>query len=327
MGRARSPELPPNLKRTLRRARRLEWLTVAYMASAVVLLALVLGSSQAMKTAWIEDLLGLIPPVAFLVAMRFNTRGPTGRFPYGFHRIVSIAHLCSALALFVMGTYLLVESIIKLLSAEYPTINSIELFGQTIWLGWLMLPALAYSALPSVFLGRVKIPLAEELHNKVLYADAKMNKANWLTAGAAMVGVVGIGFGLWWADAAAAAIISLDITKDGVSNLRRALVDLMDQAPTTVDGDDADPLREELATMLQDLDWVDDVDLRLREEGQVYFGEALVVPLDETNITEKIEAALKQARDLDWRIYDLALVPVRELPKEGGQVAEEKQSG
>lgn len=188
MGRARSPELPPDLKGTLRRARRLEWLTVVYMASAVVLLALVLGSSQAMKTAWIEDLLGLIPPVAFLVAVRFNTRGPTGRFPYGFHRIVSIAHLCSALALFVMGTYLLVESIIKLVTAEYPTINSIELFGQTIWLGWLMLPALAYSALPSVFLGRAKIPLADELHNKVLYADAKMNKANWLTAGAAMVG-------------------------------------------------------------------------------------------------------------------------------------------
>jgi cation diffusion facilitator family transporter len=327
MGRARSPELPPDLRRTLRRARRLEWLTVVYMASAVVLLALVLGSSQAMKTAWIEDLLGLIPPVAFLVAARFNTRGPTRRFPYGFHRIVSVAHLCSALALFVMGTYLLVESIIKLVTVEYPTINSIEFFGQTIWLGWLMLPALAYSALPSVFLGRAKIPLAEELHNKVLYADAKMNKANWLTAGAAMVGVVGIGFGLWWADAAAAAIISLDITKDGVSNLRRAVVDLMDQAPTTVDGDDVDPLREELAEMLGDLDWVEDVDLRLREEGQVYFGEALVVPSEETNITEKIEAALKQARDLDWRIYDLALVPVRELPKNGGQVAEEKKSG
>src|SRR5215203_6967206 len=125
MGQARSPELPPDLQRTLRRARRLEWLTIVYMASAVVLLALVLGSSQAMKTAWIEDLLGLIPPVAFLVAVRFNTRGPTERFPYGFHRIVSIGHLCSALALFVMGVYLLVESIIKPLTAKYPTINSI----------------------------------------------------------------------------------------------------------------------------------------------------------------------------------------------------------
>jgi len=214
-----------------------------------------------------------------------------------------------------MGTYLLVESVVKLVTAEYPTINSVELFGQTIWLGWLMLPALAWSGLPAVFLGRAKIILAEELHNKVLYADAKMNKADCLTASAAMVGVVGIGFGLWWLDAVAAALISLDITKDGVSNLRRAVVDLMDQTPTTIDHDDADPLRGRLAAMLQDLTWVEEVDLRLREEGQVYFGEALVVPSDESNITEKVEDALKHARELDWRIHDLALTPVRELPE------------
>jgi hypothetical protein len=153
----------------------------------------------------------------------------------------------------------------------------------------------------------------------VLYADAKMNKADWLTASAAMVGVVGIGFGLWWLDAVAAALISLDITKDGVSNLRRAVVDLMDQTPTTIDEDDADPLRDRLAEMLQDLDWVEDVDLRLREEGQVYFGEALVVPSDSTNIPEKVEDAIKRARDLVWRIYDLALTPVRELPETVGR--------
>jgi cation diffusion facilitator family transporter len=327
MGRVRSPELPPELRQTLRKARRLEWLTIAYLVSAVILLALVLGSSQAMKTAWVEDLLSLIPPIAFLLAMRFNSREPTGRFPYGFHRIVSIAHLCSALALFVMGTYLLVESIIKLITAEYPTINSVEIFGQTIWLGWLMLPALAWSGLPAVFLGRAKITLAEELHNKVLYADAKMNKADWLTASAAMVGVVGIGLGLWWLDAVAAALISLDITKDGVSNLRRAVVDLMDQTPTTIDEDDTDPLRDRLATMLRDLDWVEDVDLRLREEGQVYFGEAIVVPSDSTNIPEKVEDAIKRARDLDWRIYDLALTPVRELPETGERSAERERTG
>src|ERR671910_977144 len=322
MGRGRSLELPPESQQTLRKARRLKWLTIAYLVSAVVLLALVLGSSQAMKTAWIEALLSLIPPLAFLLAVRFNSRSPTRRFPYGFHRIVSIAHLCSALALFVMGTYLLAESIIKLLTAEYPTINSVEIFGQTIWLGWLMLPALTWSGLPAVFLGRAKITLAEELHNKVLYADAKMNKADWLTASAAMVGVVGIGFGLWWLDAVAAALISLDITKDGVSNLRRAVVDLMDQTPTTIDEDNADPLCDRLAEMLQDLDWVEDVDLRLREEGQVYFGEALVVPSDSPNIPEKVEDAIRRARDLDWRIYDLALTPVRELPETGERPAE-----
>ena len=49
----------------------------------------------------------------------------------------------------------------------------------------------------------------------------------------------------------------------------------------------------------------------------MYFGEAFVVPSDETNITENIEDALKQARGHDWRIYDMALMPVRELPEKG----------
>jgi hypothetical protein len=49
--------------------------------------------------------------------------------------------------------------------------------------------------------------------------------------------------------------------------------------------------------------------------GRPSFGEAFVVPSEETDITLKAEDALKQARDLDWRIYDLALTPVRELPE------------
>lgn len=57
----RDRELPPELRERLRKARRLEWLTIAYLVSAVGLLALVLGSSQAMKTAWFEDLLSLPP--------------------------------------------------------------------------------------------------------------------------------------------------------------------------------------------------------------------------------------------------------------------------
>jgi divalent metal cation (Fe/Co/Zn/Cd) transporter len=161
------------------------------------------------------------------------------------------------------------------------------------------------------------MPLAEQLHNKVLYADAKMNKADWLTAGAAMVGIVGIGFGLWWADSAAAAVISLDILKDGADNLRRAVADLMDETPTTVDRDAADPLRDELLSTIKGLEWVEDAEVRLREEGQVYFGEAFVVPSDTANLTQNIEDATREARDLDWRIQDLVIMPVRKLPDQG----------
>ena len=31
-----------------------------------------------------------------------------------------------------------------------------------------------------IYLGRVKMALAKELHDKVLYADADMNKADWI---------------------------------------------------------------------------------------------------------------------------------------------------
>src|SRR5919107_2887152 len=297
-------ELPPEEQRALRRAQRLEWLTIGYLVSTIVLLYFVLGSSQAMKTAWFEDLLSLLPPMAFLVASRLFSRSPSDRFPYGYHRVVSIAHLVAGAALFAMGIYLLVDSVIKLVRAEHPTIGTVELFGEPIWLGWLMLPALVWSGLPAVFLGRAKMRPAEKLHNKVLYADADMNKADWMTAAAAILGVVGIGLGLWWADALAAGLISLDIFKDGLTNVRRAVADLMDQVPTTVGREKTDPLHDKLASMLKDLNWVKEVDLRLREEGQVFYGEAFVVPSDSENLLVNVEDALKGAYDLDWRIHD-----------------------
>lgn len=68
-----------------------------------------------------------------------------------------------------------------------------------------------------MFLGRAKLPLSRELYNKILYADADMNKADWSTA-AAILGVIGIGLGFWWADLVAAGVIALDILKDGVTN-------------------------------------------------------------------------------------------------------------
>jgi divalent metal cation (Fe/Co/Zn/Cd) transporter len=70
----------------MRTAVRLEWLTLAYLCSAVVAIYLTLGSSQAMKTAWFEDMLSMIPPAAFLVASRVRHRDPNDRYPYGYHR-------------------------------------------------------------------------------------------------------------------------------------------------------------------------------------------------------------------------------------------------
>lgn len=47
----------------------------------IVLVAVVMGSSQAMRAAWIEDLLSLIPPIAFLIALRVARMAPTRARP------------------------------------------------------------------------------------------------------------------------------------------------------------------------------------------------------------------------------------------------------
>jgi divalent metal cation (Fe/Co/Zn/Cd) transporter len=178
-----------------------------------------------------------------------------------------------------------------------------------------MLAALAYSAVPQVILGRLKQPLARELNDKVLYADAEMNRADWMTGGAAMLGVVGIGFGLWWADSVAASIISLDIVRDGYKNLKVAVDDLMDKEPTIVGDSRADPLPLWIKNQLMIMDWVKDAEVRVREAGHVFTGEAFVVPVDDEDLVGRIERANQHLLHLDWRLHELVIAPVHEIQR------------
>jgi cation diffusion facilitator family transporter len=309
-------ELPPDKHETLLKAVRLEWISILYLITAITLLYLTLGSSQAMKAAWVEDILGLTPPIAFLVASRIRNRQPNDRFPYGYHRATSVAYLCASVALLALGAFILYDSVSKLIRFEHPPIDLVKPFGdRPVWLGWLMLAALAYSTAPQVLLGRLKQPLAKELNDKVLYADAEMNRADWMTGCAAMLGVVGIGFGLWWADSVAASIISLDIVRDGGRNLRVAVDDLMDKEPTVVDDSRADPLPLWIKNELMLMDWVKDAEVRLREEGHVFVGEAFVVPVDNDDLVSRLDRANKHLLGLDWRLHELVIAPVREIDR------------
>ncbi len=309
-------ELPPDKQRVHDGAVKLEWVTIVFLVSAVVAIYLTLGASQAMKAAWIEDLLSLLPPIAFLIAARFRDKQPTPRFPYGYHRAVTLAYLVASLALLIMGTFLIYDSLGKLISFEHPSIGLVQPTGEPIWLGWFMIAALIYTSVPIAILGRMKLPLADQLHDKVLYADAEMNRADWMTGAAAIVGVVGIGFGLWWLDAVAALVISVDIFRDGLHNVSGAVNDLMNERPTTIDHSRLDPLPARIETELEALPWVEEARVRIREEGHVYFGEAVVVLRDQRNLVANIDSATERLLALDWKLHDLKITPTAELPAE-----------
>lgn len=306
-------EYPPELNQKFLTAKKLEWVTIGYLITAAILMMLVMGNSQTMKTAWFEDVLSLTPPISFLIASKFYLKPRNREFPFGYHRVVSIAYLCSALALFTIGVYLFSDSAIKLIEAEHPAIGTVVIFGEQVWLGYMMIAALIYGSVPAIFLGMKKLPLAKELHEKNLYTDAQMNKADWMTGVAAIVGILGIGLGWWWSDAAAAIIISFDIIHDGGRNLKQAVFDLMNQIPKTADNKKDEPLLKEISNILNKESWIKDFKIRVREEGHIYYGEAFVIPENEKDLLPKIESTVDKVSKLNWLIYEFNIIPVSSL--------------
>lgn len=299
-------DLPDELQPTLRHAKRLEWATLFFMTTIVFVVYLAMGGSQAMKAAWVEDLLSFVPPVAFLIATRFQHRQPTDGYPYGYHRASSIAFLAGAVALTIFGGFILFDSVMGLVRQEHPTIGTRVVFGHPIWAGWLMIAALVYSGIPPFVLGRMKMAPARALHDKTLKADADMNRADWLTAGAGIAGILGVGIGWWWADSVAAGIISIDIVRDGTMNLRRVIADLMDERPTTVDGAVSD-VPERVRAALSEVSWVRSADVRMREEGHIFATEVFVELTTTTDLADRVEELRRVARAVDWRVRDVVV--------------------
>ena len=259
---------PQELDATMRKAIRLEWWNVFWTLTIICAMGLVLGQSQTMKTAWVEDTLGLVPPIMFLIAARMERKGRrSDRFPFGYERVNGLGFFVAAVALSAVGALLLWNAAMALWSAEHATVGSIVILGQDIWLGWLMIAAQLYSLVPPMIIGRRELPLAEDLNDKLLHTDALMNKANWLTGAAGLAGVIGLGLGWWWADALAAAVISIDVLKDGIKALRSATAELVDGAPRALSSVELSKDGEELCEHLRAL--FPGATVRLRETGRL----------------------------------------------------------
>src|SRR3954471_15212122 len=119
---------PAKQQALFERARRLEWISIFLLLTIIAAIGAVMGSSEAMKAVWIEDLLSLVPPIAFLVGARFRPRDPTEEYPYGYRRAGLVAYLTRAGALLGFGLYILIESATTFISAPRPSIGTIELF-------------------------------------------------------------------------------------------------------------------------------------------------------------------------------------------------------
>lgn len=298
--------LPEEVRVALRRAERLEYWNIFWTVTIVAFMGAVMGQSQTMKTAWVEDTLGLVPPIAFLVAARMERKGGRSRrYPFGFDRVNGLGFFLAAVALAATGTLLLWDSVSTLVSAEHATVGSVVLFGHEIWLGWLMIAAQLYSLIPPLIIGRKELPLSETLSDKLLHTDAMMNKANWMTGAAGLAGVIGLGMGWWWADSAAAAFISFDIIHDGIKAMRSSTAELVDGTPRGLSSPEIADDAKRLMALLSER--YPGAEIRLRETGRLIHAEVLGQHPPEGSFDR--EAHWKGDPERLWRLSQVSFVP------------------
>jgi divalent metal cation (Fe/Co/Zn/Cd) transporter len=302
-------EFPSPLIPEYKKAIKYEWISFIYIISATLFSFLVMSNSQTMKTVWLEDMLGIIPPASFLIASKIIFQKPNKNFPYGFHKVNGIAYLISSLALFILGVYLLLDGSYVLMKQEHPKVPYITIFNHSIWLGYIMIIALLWSSIPSTFLGHMKIPLANNLYDKILLADAKMNKASWMGGFASILGIIGIGLGFWWADALVGMIISIDIIKDGYTHLKQAILDIIDEVPKSLENNKkTDPLILEVKALIKQEKWVKSIKLRFRDDGHVFFGEIFIETKSELVSTEIVKSLHNRIIQHHWRLHDIVIM-------------------
>ena len=316
----------PGAERELGKAHRLAWLSIAYILSTIAMLFFVMSGSQALKTEMSGEILSLVPPTLFLVGDRISRRPPNRRFPFGYERAVSAGYIGAATALLLVGVYLFFDGAMKLALREHPTIGGFPLFGHVVWTGWLGIAVLVWSGLPAHFIGRAKSKIAEVLHDKTLAADAEINQADWQSAAAAVLGLTGIAFGLWWADSLAAVLISVEIMRSGWSELKTALGDVMDRRPLTLDQKNDDPVPKQIDEFLRGQPWVKDVIVRVRERGREFTAEAHVVPTSDEVSVEEISRVGELACKLDPRLADVTIAPVKQMPEDVARARNSKEA-
>jgi hypothetical protein len=65
-------QLPRGIREDMQKARRLEHWTLFWMGSIVIVMYFAMGSSQAMKNAFLEDMLSLLPAAIFLLSAKLE---------------------------------------------------------------------------------------------------------------------------------------------------------------------------------------------------------------------------------------------------------------
>jgi len=154
-------------------------------------------------------------------AVRISGKPADAEHQYGHHKFEAISALAETALLFLLSGVVIWEAIKRLLQHEGPIVEA------TIWAFAVVIVSMAIDLVRSRALSHT----AKMTKSQALEADALHFSSDLASSFAVLLGLIGIRFGLVWADSAAALVVAILVCVAGWRLGRRTIDTLTDVAP------------------------------------------------------------------------------------------------
>jgi cation diffusion facilitator family transporter len=178
-------------------------------------LAVFTGSVALLGDA-LHNLADVSTSAVVFIGFRISKRSPSRTYPYGYERAEDLAGLGIALVIWGSAVFAAIESYRKFASHA----GTSHLTAGMIAAGIGMLGNFAVS--------RYKAHVAKRIQSVTMAAEAQHSWLDVLSSVGALVGLVGVAFGYWWADPLAGCAVTLFICHVGYEVTEQMVHHLMD---------------------------------------------------------------------------------------------------
>ncbi len=171
-----------------------------------------------------HSLIDLGATVMTYAAVRVSGKPADEQHQYGHHKFEAVSALAETALLFLLSGVVIWEAIKRLLEHEGPPVEA------SIWAFIVVVGSMVVDLLRSRALSHT----AQKTKSQALEADALHFSSDLASSFAVLVGLVGIRFGLAWADSAAALVVAVLVCIAGWRLGKRTIDTLTDVAPAGV---------------------------------------------------------------------------------------------
>jgi cation diffusion facilitator family transporter len=194
-------------------------------ASAVLTVAKAIVGSLTGSLAILSEaghsLIDLGATVMTYAAVRTSGKPADEEHQYGHHKFEAVSALAETALLFLLSGVVIWEAIKRLAEQDAPLVEA------TVWAFVVVIGSMVVDFLRSRALSRT----AKKTKSQALEADALHFSSDLASSFAVLIGLIGVRFGLAWADSAAALIVAVVVCVAGWRLGRRTIDTLTDVAP------------------------------------------------------------------------------------------------